>query len=80
MSDVALSLISADTTTRRANEMSFRPRPVRELIGGAYKTRLHLKDTENSRSKSEYNDDHNYLDSENTGETLTYFSWLLLGY
>lgn len=77
MSDVALSLISADTTTRKANEMSFRPRPVRELISGAYKTKHDSNDTENSISKPDSNDVDNYLDSENSGKTFSYFSRFL---
>lgn len=66
MSDVALSLISANTSTRKANEMSFRARPVRDLISEAGKTKHGL----NLRSKSDSRDDNNYLDSENTGKAL----------
>lgn len=77
VSDVALSLISADTTTRRANEMSFRTRPVRELISGAYKTKHDSNDTENSLSKPDSNEVNNYLDSENSGKTFSYFSSFL---
>lgn len=68
-SDVAISLISADTSTRKANEMSFRPRPVKELISVPYKTKRNSNDTKNSRSKPDSNDDNNeYLDSENSGK------------
>lgn len=69
MSDEALSLISADTSARKANEMSFRPRPVKELISEPRKTKRTSNDTENSGSKTDFNDDNNYVDSENSGET-----------
>lgn len=70
MSDIALSLISADTSTRKANEMSFRPRPVRELIAEPSKTKRILNITVNARPKPDSNDDNNYLDSENSGMYL----------
>lgn len=70
VSDVALSLISADTTTRKANEMSFRPRHSRELISESCKTKRILNVTENACSKSDSNDVNNYLDSENSGKSL----------
>lgn len=72
VSNVALSLISVNTTTRKANEMSFRPRPVRELIGEPCKMKRSQNGAVNSRSKSGSNDDNNHLDAENSGKRVSF--------
>lgn len=73
---MAISLISADTTTRKANEMSFRARPVIDLISEPCKTKRKLNDAENLHTKSDSNDDINYLDSDNSGKSLLRFCFI----
>lgn len=70
VSEVAISLISADTTSRKANEMLFRARPVNELISEPCKPKHKLNDAENLRTKSNSNEDIDYVDSDNSGKSL----------
>lgn len=69
MSGATIHLTSADKMKKKSNEISFRPRPVKELISESYKSKRNSIDVENSRCKSN-SIDQSCLDSGNAGNQL----------